>query len=470
MDACVTASGRLDFAMVTYMILLLLLSVASAELYPVHRHSLEHKRMAAWKRTACGSPASNPPSDIITSWGAGVTPDNVHPEYPRAQLVRGAVCPGPPPASQWLNMNGLWEFQLGAASDPVPFGVTLNQTILVPFPLEACLSGAFAWPLYSSTFFYRTLFDNPFASPSLLHFGAVDWNVTVYLNGKAVGTHSGGYAGFTLDLGTTLKATGNELILQVYDPSDHGFQVNGKQRVSAISHPGGDTYTPSSGVWQTVWLEAVPPTYVADLRVRGDMQNIYLTVASSSGSGSVAGKVLYQGAQAATFSGAAGTEIVVPIANAALWHPTTPNLYDVQVTLTTSGGISDTVNSYVGMRSVGKARVSVGGGPSVLRPVLNGGFTFFSGFLDQSWWPDGEYTAPTDDALKFDLQIVKDLGMNMIRLHQKVNPQRWYWFADTLGIVVLQDMIQLVGPPMMPTPPPPPPPLTNLAFPRAPLF
>ncbi len=373
------------------------------------------------------------------------------PEYPRPQLVRGAPAPGPAPTGTWLNLNGLWEHELGNGwGDTVPFGRTLNSTILVPFPLEACLSGAFAWPAYSYFFWYRLLFDAPFdaSSSTVLHFGAVDYNTTVYLNGAAIGTHNGGYAPFSFDVTSSLKPTGNELILQVYDPSDHGFQVNGKQRITAISHPGGDTYTPSSGIWQTVWLEKAPAAnYITDLRLRGSMTSLHITVATNTkAAGTVAGTVALKGSPVTTFSGDIGTEIVVPIPSPQLWHPDHPTLYDVQVTATVEpNGVTDTVNSYFGMREVGKALFPTPAGPQVLRPTLNGDFTFFSGFLDQSWWPDGEYTAPTDDALRFDLQIVKDLGMNMIRLHQKVTPQRWYWYADSIGVVILQDMVQKYG-------------------------
>jgi beta-galactosidase/beta-glucuronidase len=426
------------------------LGVALADEFFVHQHSRSARRAAAWKRTTCGSPASNPPADIITSWGATVTPNSVLPEYPRPQLVRGAPAPGPAPADTWLNLNGLWEHELGNGwADPVPFGRTLNNTILVPFPLEACLSGAFAWPAYSYFFWYRLVFDAPFDSQSstLLHFGAVDYNTTVYLNGAAIGTHNGGYAPFYFDVTSSLKPTGNELILQVYDPSDRGFQVNGKQRITAISHPGGDTYTPSSGIWQTVWLEKVPAAnYITDLRLRGSMTSLHITVTTNTKTaGAVAGTVTLKGSPVTTFSGATGAEIVVPIPSPQLWHPDHPTLYDVQVTATAGSGATDTVNSYFGMREVGKALFSTPAGPQVLRPTLNGAFTFFSGFLDQSWWPDGEYTAPSDDALRFDLQIVKDLGMNMIRLHQKVTPQRWYWYADSIGVVILQDMVQKYG-------------------------
>jgi beta-galactosidase/beta-glucuronidase len=430
-------------------------AASAAAPYYVHQHSAEHRREAAWQRTTCGSPSSNPPADIITQWGATVNPANVHPEYPRPQLTRGD-------ASTWKNLDGLWEFNLAAGhqdaqmsgvfDDAVPFGKQLNQTILVPFPLEACLSGAFAWPLYSMFMFYRIVFDAPFAAGStLLHFGAVDWNATVYVNGKQAGApHFGGYSAFGFDITAMLAPMNNELIVAVYDPSDKGYQVNGKQRISAIAKPGGDTYTPSSGIWQTVWLENVPTAiHVSQLKVRADMRALFLTVMNAplTTPGLVNGTVFSpSGAAVATFSGASFTEIVVPIPAPQLWHPDTPNLYTFSVTVTEpSTGVSDTVGSYFGMREVGKANFTTSSGASVLRPTINGDFTFLSGFLDQSWWSDGEYTAPTDDALKFDLQIVKDLGMNMIRLHQKVNPQRWYWYADTLGVVLLHDMVQKYG-------------------------
>ena len=508
--------------------------------YTVHKLSKEHARSAAWTRTTCGSPASKPPADIITQWGAQVTPDNAHQEYPRPQMTRDQ-------ATTMVNANGLWEFQLGNGhtgpnkegifDDAVPFGTTLNQTILVPFPLEACLSGAFAWPLYSKFLWYRLLFDAPFPAvadgATLLHFGAVDWNTTVYLNGAMVGNHLGGYDGFSFDVTSFLKPTSNELILAVFDPSDDGYQVNGKQRISAINGPGGDTYTPTSGIWQTVWMESVPRAlHISSLKIRGSMTHLHLTVNTEPTNvpGAVNGTISFGGAPVATFSGDTFTEIWVEVPNPQLWHPTTPNLYDLQITVTEpSTGNSDSVGSYFGMREVSLvnftspptppsgARVgwdnsggdlpgmpvtlasadynlcwalcnqtaacvawSYGvpncggdgaapvcwlkgateawsqnqcrvagdngqpGGPA-LRPAINGNFTFLSGFLDQSWWPDGEYAAPSDDALKFDLQIVKTLGMNVIRLHQKVNPQRWYWWADSLGVVILHDMVQKYG-------------------------
>ena len=341
-------------------------------------------------------------------------------------------------ASTMTSLNGLWEFQLssghttsptgeGVFDDRVPFGVTLNQTILVPFPLEACLSGAFAWPLYSKFMFYRLLFDAPAASAqglaTLLHFGAVDWNTTVYLNGQMVGQHLGGYDGFSFDISKYLLAHNNELILAVFDPSDEGYQLNGKQRISAISHPGGDTYTPSSGVWQTVWLETVQPYHIADLKVRGDTEHLYLVVKTSMNvPGLVTGTVSFGGKEICGFSGDTFSDIVVAIPPPVqLWHPSHPHLYDLTITVVEpSTAATDSVGSYFGMREVGLLSFNrpSAAGPGVLRPAINGEFVFLTGFLDQSWWPDGEYTAPTDEALKFDLQIVKDLGMNVIRLHQ----------------------------------------------------
>ena len=293
---------------------------------------------------------TNPPkSDQITQWGAQVTPDGVLQEYPRPQMTR--------PAATWKNVNGLWEFQLGTGFDEAPpFGVTLNQTILVPFPLESCLSGAFAWPAYSKWLWYRLLFDAPFSAGStLLHFGAVDWNTSAYVNGIYMGNHLGGYDGFSFDVSSALKPTGNELIVAVYDPSDSGYQVEGKQRVSAIHSPGGDTYTPTSGIWQTVWMENVPSAIsISSLAIRADMTTLHLTVSTAGGvAGSVAGSISFGGAAVTSFSGAVGAQIDVPIPNPQLWALGAPNLYDLSITATAAGGgASDTVGSYFGMRAV----------------------------------------------------------------------------------------------------------------------
>lgn len=457
-----------------------LLSTAGA--YFVHVNSAADKRVASWNRTSCGKPGSG--ADIITAWGATVTPDTVAADatYPRMQMTRAA--------STFKTLNGLWEFQLANGfSDPPPFGQTLNQTILVPFPLEACLSGAFAWPLYSKWMFYRVLFDNPAAfaaGNTLLHFGAVDWNATVYLNGQKLGTHVGGYDGFSFDLTASgaLKAASNELILAVYDPSDSGYQPNGKQRISAIPSPGGDTYVPSSGIWQTVWLEGVPSGdvlaggYISGLKLRGDASSLYISVFTTPNTAGLAFvNVTFQGAYVTSAQGdTEGVEFVIPIPNPQLWSSAAPNLYDVSVEYRTPADNAlgytpvDKVGGYFGMRAVGT--VTVG---NITRPTINGEPVFFAGWLDQSWWPDGEYAAPNDAALASDVQAVLDFGLNAIRLHQKVrvfshtgggnpqhslphpsppspfphpwqvNPDRWYYWADKLGVYVLQDMVQKYG-------------------------
>jgi len=360
-------------------------------------------------------------------------------------------------------MNGLWQFELAAEADGAnpPFGVELKQTILVPFPLESCLSGAFQWPTYSKYMWYRKLFDAPASSrnsttptTTLLHFGAVDWNSTVYLNGVLLGNHVGGYDGFTFTLpASLLKPAANELMVHVFDPSNEGFQPHGKQRLSAIGSPGGDTYTPTSGIWQTVWLEVVPQSYWIDsISIRGDAAGVvHLTVKTAqdvpgivSVSISLKSKIVVSEATGTTFQEMA---VQVPAADVSLWHPDTPTLYDVQIAVhEPSTGNTDAVTSYVGLRSISKIQYTIPRtNKTGTRPAINGKFTYLAGWLDQSWWPDGEYTAPTDEALKFDLQAVKDYGFNMVRLHQKVNSERWYYWADVLGVVVVQDAVQKYG-------------------------
>jgi len=263
------------------------------------------------------------------------------------------------PLSTYTCLNGLWEFSLAEEGEAPPFGQQLNQTILVPFPLESCLSGAFQWPLYSKWMFYRLLFDAPGgqADNIRLHFGAVDWNSTVYLNGALLGGHTGGYDGFNFLL-PSLQATNNELIVAVYDPSDTGVQPHGKQRISAIPGPGGDTYTPSSGIWQTVWLEALAPYHITGLQLRGEAGGaIHVTAATHpSVPGSLTVAVSLAGVPVATATGATFEELVIPIPAPALWSPTSPTLYDLTITATEpSTAHSDSVQSYTGLRTVGMA-------------------------------------------------------------------------------------------------------------------
>lgn len=259
-------------------------------------------------------------------------------------------------AGSYQIMNGLWEFQPGSPSDPPPFGQTLNGTILVPFPVESCLSGVGQTYQY---LWYRLVFDAPagfLGQRVLLHFGAVDWQTTVWVNQQLLGNHTGGFDGFSFEL-LNLKPTANELIVFVYDPSDLGFQPNGKQRISAITNPGGDTYTPSSGIWQTVWLESVPATYITSVKIATDTRRLTLTVFTDPPGASFIGTII-GGTAPQQISGSDGVPVIETIFNAIVWDPSNPFLYNLSISLLPSAGTSqrplsnvDQVESYFGLRS-----------------------------------------------------------------------------------------------------------------------
>jgi hypothetical protein len=343
--------------------------------------------------------------------------------------------------SNWQNLNGVWEFQSGAAGDSPPFGQTLPESVLVPYPIESALSGIMRhqdWMWYHRTF---TVPANWSGQRVLLNFGAVDWQSTLYINHQNVGTHAGGYDAFSYDITNYLTAGSNDILLQVYNPVDNGEQPLGKQRLN----PNSIWYTAASGIWQTVWLEPVPTSSIANLVITPDVDNqsLRLTVqgAGNTSGYSVSATALTNGTTVSSATGSVGTEFRIPMPNAQLWSPDSPFLYDLQVVLkNSSGGTVDQVGSYFGMRKVGLAPLN-----GVLRPMINNQFVFEMGPLDQGYWPDGIYTAPTDDALRSDIQKSKDLGFNMIRKHIKVEPARWYYWADKLGMLVWQDM------PAMPT-------------------
>jgi len=399
-----------------------------------------------------GTGGKSQQTDIPTKWGANITADTTPlVAYPRPQMVRGTgtrklLTPDQlrdvGDATTWTNLNGLWEWEPTTPGSPPPFGQTLSGSILVPFPVESCLSGVA--PGSSAdivmSMWYRLTFDATQAPHTLLHFGAIDWQSTVYLNGKKLGNHTGGYDGFNFDVTSGLKATGNELLVYVFDPSDTGKQPNGKQRISAISSPGGDTYTPSSGIWQTVWLEAAPATYIESLIINQASATAVTIQTNVAGGGSTTVSYTVKdasGTSVASGSATSGTNVTLKIPNAKLWSPASPYLYDVEISVAAG---TDSVLSYFGLRTF-----KLGDGPKGKRPLLNGEFTFMAGFLDQSYFPDGLYTAPTDDALAYDIQVVPMFGMNMIRLHQKVNPERWYYHADKIGVAIFQDMVQKYG-------------------------
>ena len=361
---------------------------------------------------------------LATAWTDQVTADNVLPEYPRPQMVR----------PDWLNLNGVWEFAAAREGEQPPFNRELAERVLVPFPIESALSGI---QRHHDRMWYRRSFTLPEAwrgRQIQLHFGAVDWEATVYVNGQQVGSHRGGYDAFSFDITPQLQDGANELIVGVYDPTDSGGQPLGKQRIE----PEGIFYTASSGIWQTVWLEPTPAAHITRLDITPDVpgQALRLVVRTTGAAGhTVRATALDGDVEVGQASGAPESELLIPIPNPKLWSPEQPFLYNLTVSLYDGPTPVDTVTSYFGMRSIGVARVG-----SALRLLLNGEFVFQMGTLDQGYWPDGLYTAPTDEALRFDIEQHKELGFNLIRKHVKVEPQRWYYWADRLGLLVWQDM------------------------------
>ena len=360
---------------------------------------------------------------IRTPWAEQVNPSAPLPEYPRPLMQR----------DEWMNLNGLWDFAV------LPVGATYQQAdgqILVPFCIESSMSGVGRTVGKDNNLWYRRSFTLPKSwrgQRVLLHFGAVDWQADIWVNGIKAGTHTGGYTPFCLDITEALQAGENTLTVKVWDGTDTGFQPRGKQ----VSKPGGIWYTSVTGIWQTVWLEPVPQQHIAGLRTTPDLTaGCFRILAEGVSKGVVEARLLAGGKAVATSRALAGTEVEIPVPDAHLWSPDDPFLYDLEVSLRVDGKVVDRVQSYCAMRQVG---VTVGP-DGIKRLALNGKPVFMYGPLDQGWWPDGLYTAPTDEALAFDIQKTKDWGFNMIRKHVKVEPARWYYHCDRLGILVWQDM------------------------------
>jgi len=366
---------------------------------------------------------------MLTRWAADVRPDAVLPEYPRPQMAR----------PRWQNLNGMWQFASGYDTTAVPthaFGRDLPERILVPFAMESALSGI---GTHASGMIYRRMFRTPEGmAPGerlLLHFGAVDWRAAVYVNGRHVGTHTGGYDTFSFDITDALRAGEQELVVAVFDPTANFGQPRGKQ----VSKPEGIWYTPVSGIWQTVWLEPVPRASIDRLTMTPDVGGGALRIivhGRGVGGAQQVEAVATGDGRDYRVTGLVGQELRLPIPSPRLWGPADPYLYDLRVTLRDGTREVDHVTSYFGMRTV-----SVGTDRNGFRRImLNGEPVFQVGPLDQGWWPDGLYTAPTDAALRFDLEMTKALGFNMTRKHIKVEPARWYYYADSIGLPVWQDM------------------------------
>jgi Glycosyl hydrolases family 2, sugar binding domain/Glycosyl hydrolases family 2, TIM barrel domain/Glycosyl hydrolases family 2 len=372
-------------------------------------------------------PAQGP---LLTRWAKEVSPKNVHSEYPRPQLVR----------EKWTNLNGLWDYAVVGRASGLP--EKWDGQILVPFPIESALSGVMQRVAPADQLWYRRMFQTPElknAGRLLLHFGAVDWHCEVFVNGKSVGTHTGGYDPFTFDITDSLATdkAEQELVVKVSDPTDTNWQPRGKQ----VVNPKGIWYTPTTGIWQTVWLEAVPETSIESLHVVPDVDNglVRVTVHARGGrSGQVAAVSIYDAEQkkVATEAGEPGRSIVLKVPQAKLWSPDAPNLYYLGAAVSQGTQAIDTAESYFAMRKISLGKDKDG----VTRMLLNNQPLFQWGPLDQGFWPDGLYTAPTDAAMKYDLEVTKQLGFNMIRKHVKVEPARWYHYCDQLGILVWQDM------------------------------
>jgi tetratricopeptide (TPR) repeat protein len=354
------------------------------------------------------------PIMMQTRWANDVTPTHTLEDYPRPQMIR----------NNWKNLNGLWQYAITEKGVALP--KTYDGDILVPYPIESALSGVKKALLPDQNLWYKrniSYVANK-KNRTLIHFDAVDWQATIYVNGKEAGTHTGGYTAFTLDITSQLNPGQNEIVVKVYDPTDAGISPHGKQTIN----PQNIYYTASSGIWQTVWLETVPKDYIENLSIKPDIDKSVVKIQTNSKSQKpvtiVFNKHSYKGKSNQTFT--------IPVKNAKLWSPESPFLY----TFIVKQG-DDVVQSYFGMRKISIQKDSKG----IDRIALNNKSYYNLGTLDQGFWPEGLYTAPTDEALVFDIKAIKAMGFNTIRKHIKVEPAKWYYAADKIGMLVWQDMV-----------------------------
>ncbi|MGL4594631.1 MAG: glycoside hydrolase family 2 protein [Thermoguttaceae bacterium] len=403
---------------------------------------------------------NNQTISLLTPWGKEVNAQNVHTDYPRPTMVR----------EEWLNLNGLWEWneQFGnescltvssfgenpATKIPIVSDAIYKNRILVPFPIESHLSGIGNAANRTTNSVEQSEYRRFFTIPSnwrdqrvLLHFGAVDWEATVFINGKLVGTHRGGYDPFSFEVTSFIHPDlnqPNELIVRVTDPTNRGMQMRGKQLIT----PSGIWYSPVSGIWQTVWLEPVPKSFIRSIRYSTDIHAGTLTLFpevsfGTSGQPNSSNAFLFVEAFdgdeviAKGYGGSLGP-ILLQFSKHKLkaWSPDSPHLYQIRVRLLENDKQVDQVGSYVAFRQVDIIQDEKG--HSLIR--LNGDPLFQMGVIDSGYWPDGLYTPPSDAAIQSDIQVAKSLGFNVIRKHLKIESERWYYWADRLGILVWQDI------------------------------
>ncbi|MCF2602244.1 beta-galactosidase [Parabacteroides distasonis] len=367
---------------------------------------------------------------IKTAWAEQVNPQQVLPEYPRPIMER----------ADWQNLNGEWDYAIRPKGEVEP--ATFDGKILVPFAVESSLSGVQQMVGEANELWYKRTFQVPSAwkgKEILLHFGAVDWQADVFVDDVLIGSHVGGYTPFSLNVTPYLsaKSATHKLVVRVWDPSDKGYQPRGKQ----VSNPEGIWYTPVTGIWQTVWLEPVNASHITAIKAIPDVdkQVMHVTVSTCSpsfASDIVEVELLDKGQVIASAKGVQGKELRLAVKQPTLWEPSNPYLYDMKVRLTKNGRSVDEVKSYTAFRKISTVRDAQG----LMRMCLNDKPLFQYGPLDQGWWPDGLYTAPTDEALLYDIKKTKEWGFNMIRKHVKVEPARWYYHCDKEGILVWQDM------------------------------
>ncbi len=379
-------------------------------------------------------PSENP---IMTRWADDIDPASPWPEYPRPDLVR----------DQWMSLNGLWDYAvtLKEAEYQSPEG-----KILVPYPIESALSGVKRRITDSLALWYSRDFALPRQwndKQVILNFEASDWETSVWIDGQKAGIHRGGYDPFSFNITPLLSdKKKHNILVRVWDPTDRGGQPRGKQ----VTKPGGIWYTPTTGIWQSVWLEPVDKSWISGLRVVSDIdRGVFTVTVSEDQCRGMAGcppvdkapslaevTFSYQGSIAGTARGETGKPIAVKVSDTHLWSPDNPVLYDMEVKLVTGGFVGDEIRSYAGMRKISLGKTDDG----FTRLMVNNNFVWQNGPLDQGFWPDGIYTPPTDEAMVYDIEMLKKMGFNMLRKHVKVENRRYYYHADRLGILVWQDM------------------------------